>query len=54
MHRWYRFVGILLCAMLAFGLLVGCKKHEHRKMNMHQEERPGEVQEERPGEMTVD
>jgi hypothetical protein len=54
MRKWYRYVGLLACAGVAFALLVGCHKSEKREVKMHEEQRAGEVHEERPGEMVVE
>ncbi len=51
MHRWYRFVGLVLCGLVGVAFLIGCRKERHGKVEMRHEEHHGEVHEERPGEM---
>jgi len=40
-----------ICATLALILFSGCTQHEHRKMQVIEEQHEGEVVEEAPGEM---
>ncbi len=42
------------CLALALTWFVGCSKHEHRKVQVHEEQHEGEVVEEQPGEMVVE
>ncbi len=51
MNRWSPRLALLTCLVTMLVVFVGCAKREHRKVRVHEEERPGEVQEERPGEM---
>lgn len=54
MRNWYRRLGLLACLAAAFVLLTGCHHREHRKVQVHEEQREGEVHEAAPGEMSVE
>ncbi len=54
MTRWFQRLALFACLVTIFAVFAGCAKREHRKVQVHEEERPGEVQEERPGEMVVE
>jgi hypothetical protein len=43
-----------LCAALTLLVFTGCARHEHRKVQVIEEQHEGEVVEEAPGEMIVE
>jgi hypothetical protein len=54
MFRYYRRIALALCAAMIFVFFVGCARHEHRKVQVKEEQRAGEVHEDKPGEMVVE
>ncbi len=54
MRTWCRRLGLLFCVVVAFVLLGGCEKREHRKVQVHEEQHESDVHETPPGEMIVE
>lgn len=54
MLKWSSRCSLLLCGLAALVLFIGCAKHEHRKVVVHEEQQEGEVVEQSPGEMVVE
>ena len=54
MYTWYRRVALAACVLVLVVAVTGCKKREHRKMRVHEEQQQGEVKEQHPGEMVVE
>lgn len=54
MCSWRRRLTWLVCSLAALVLIVGCSKHRHREVRVHEEEQRGEVESVSPGEMVVE
>ncbi len=54
MNRWLRRLTLLMCLVAALMWTAACRKHEHDKVRVHEEQREGDVHEDQPGEMIVE
>jgi len=54
MKRTNRIWLLALLGLTTAAMAVGCAQREHKKVQVKEEQREGEVHEERPGEMIVE